>query len=424
MKPRAKRALRSTSGGAASAAYDVTRIRRDFPILHQKIHGKPLVYLDNAATTQKPQAVIDALTRYYSLDNSNVHRGVHTLSMRATQAYEAARQKVASFINAADPAEIVFVRGSTEGINLVACSYTRCCIREGDEVLITAMEHHSNIVPWQMLCEERGARLRVAPMNLEGELLLDEFEKLLTPKTRLVAVVYVSNSLGTVNPVGEIVALAHAKGDPRSHRRRPGDAAYGRRRSGARLRFLRLLRPQDVRPDGNRRGLRQARAPREDASLPGRRRHDRFGHFREDHLQHPPLQVRSGNARRRRGHRPRRRDRLHPEHRAAADSRPRARPRGVRHPEALVASRGPIDRHGEGESGRGFVRSRGRASSRRGNDSRPRGDRNPDGTPLHAAGHGFLRRPGDVPRVFRSLQHACGNRRSRLGDRQGERGVQ
>jgi len=217
MNPRKNRAPhtpRGTSGGAASAAYDVTRIRRDFPILHQEIHGKPLVYLDNAATTQKPQAVIDALTRYYSLDNSNVHRGVHTLSMRATQAYEAARQKVASFINAADPAEIVFVRGSTEGINLVACSYTRCCIREGDEVLITAMEHHSNIVPWQILCEERGARLRVAPMNLEGELLLDEFEKLLTPKTRLVAVVYVSNSLGTVNPVGEIVALAHAKGIP------------------------------------------------------------------------------------------------------------------------------------------------------------------------------------------------------------------
>jgi cysteine desulfurase/selenocysteine lyase len=195
-------------------AYDVTRIRRDFPILQQKIHGKPLVYLDNAATTQKPQAVIDALAHYYSFDNSNVHRGVHTLSMRATQAYEAARAKVASFVNAADPAEIIFVRGTTEGINLVACSFTRCCIREGDEVLISAMEHHSNIVPWQILCEERGARLRVAPMNENGELLLDEFEKLLTPKTRLVAVVYVSNSLGTVNPVREIVDLAHAREIP------------------------------------------------------------------------------------------------------------------------------------------------------------------------------------------------------------------
>jgi cysteine desulfurase/selenocysteine lyase len=205
---------RQTPESTASTAYDVTRIRRDFPILHQEIHGKPLVYLDNAATTQKPQTVIDALTRYYSFDNSNVHRGVHTLSMRATQAYEAARKKVASFINAADPAEIVFVRGTTEGINLVACSYTRCCVREGDEVLISAMEHHSNIVPWQMLCEERGARLRVAPMNRSGELLLDEFEKLLTPKTRLVAVVYVSNSLGTVNPVGEIIALAHAREIP------------------------------------------------------------------------------------------------------------------------------------------------------------------------------------------------------------------
>ncbi len=189
----------------------VERIRNDFPILHQQIHGKPLVYLDNAATTHKPRAVIDALTHYYSTDNSNVHRGVHLLSQRATRAYEDARKKTARFINAEDPNEIIFVRGATEGINLVAHSFGRCCVEKGGEVLITAMEHHSNIVPWQILCEETGATLRVAPMNKDGELSLDEFEKLLTSKTRLVAVVQMSNSLGTINPVKEIIALAHAK---------------------------------------------------------------------------------------------------------------------------------------------------------------------------------------------------------------------
>ena len=194
--------------------YDVSRVRTDFPALHQSIRGKPLVYLDNAATTQKPQAVIDALVHYYTFDNSNVHRGVHTLSARATEAYEGARKKVASYINAAEPAEIIFVRGTTEWINLVARSFTRCCIDRGDEVLISAMEHHSNIVPWQILCNESGAKLRVIPMNERGELLLDEYERLLTPKTRIVAVVHISNSLGTVNPVKEIVERAHAKNIP------------------------------------------------------------------------------------------------------------------------------------------------------------------------------------------------------------------
>ena len=189
----------------------VERIRNDFPILHQQIHGKPLVYLDNAATTHKPRAVIDALTNYYSNDNSNVHRGVHLLSQRATRAYENARKKTAKFINAEDPNEIIFVRGATEGINLVAHSFGRCCVGKGGEVLVTAMEHHSNIVPWQILCEEIGATLRVAPMNKDGELSLDEFEKLLTSKTQLVAVVQMSNSLGTINPVKEIIDRAHAK---------------------------------------------------------------------------------------------------------------------------------------------------------------------------------------------------------------------
>ena len=200
--------------GAEPLPLDVERIREDFPILKQEVRGKPLVYLDNAATAQKPQVVLDTLVRYYTTENANVHRGVHCLSERATEDYEGARAKVRRFINAADEREIIFVRGTTEGINLVANSYGRRFIKEGDEIIITAMEHHSNIVPWQLVCEERGARLRVIPMNDDGELLLDEFAKLLGPRTKLVSVVYVSNSLGTINPVKRIVEMAHAQGVP------------------------------------------------------------------------------------------------------------------------------------------------------------------------------------------------------------------
>jgi cysteine desulfurase/selenocysteine lyase len=196
------------------AGFDVGRVREEFPALKQLVHGKPLVYLDNAATTQKPQLVIDAITHFYQEDCSNIHRGVHLLSERATKAYEDARLAVQQFINAADPAEVVFVRGTTEAINLVAHSYGRTHVQAGDAVLISAMEHHSNIVPWQILCEERGARLRVVPMNGRGELLLDELEKLLTPRTKLVAVSHVSNALGTVNPVRQIIAMAHEHGTP------------------------------------------------------------------------------------------------------------------------------------------------------------------------------------------------------------------
>jgi len=197
------------SWGGRDVALDMARIREDFPILKQRVHGRPLVYLDNAATTQKPQAVIDALSRYYMTDNSNVHRGLHQLSERATEAYEGARRKVQRFINAADVREIIFVRGSTEGINLVAQSYGRANLRAGDEILITAMEHHSNIVPWQLICAEKGARLRVAPINDDGELLVEEYERLLTARTKLVAVAHVSNALGTVNPIRRLIELAH-----------------------------------------------------------------------------------------------------------------------------------------------------------------------------------------------------------------------
>ena len=200
--------------GPDSAALDVERIRRDFPILDQAIHGKKLVYLDNGATSQKPRAVIDAIVRYYQHDNANVHRGVHTLSMRATEAHDEARETVRRFLQAADSGEIIFVRGATEAINLVAETYGRANVGEGDEVLITAMEHHSNIVPWQMLCAEKRAHLRVVPINDAGELDLEAYEKLLTPRTRIVAVSHVSNALGTVNPLRKIIQLAHAHDIP------------------------------------------------------------------------------------------------------------------------------------------------------------------------------------------------------------------
>jgi len=190
------------------------KIREDFPILQVKVHGKPLVYLDNAATTHKPRAVLDALTRFYLEENSNVHRGVHFLSQVATQAYESGRTRVRQFLNAAHDREIIFTRGTTDSINLVAQSYGRSRLRAGDEVIISAMEHHSNIVPWQMICEEKGARLKVIPMNDAGELLLEEYERLLSDRTRIVSVVYVSNALGTVNPVREIITLAHTRGIP------------------------------------------------------------------------------------------------------------------------------------------------------------------------------------------------------------------
>jgi cysteine desulfurase/selenocysteine lyase len=200
--------------GRSQASFDVERIRNDFPILKQQVHGKPLVYLDNAATSQKPQVVIDTVTQYYLAQNSNVHRGVHFLSEQATQAFEGARAKVARFLNASNAREVIFVRGATEGINLVAQSYGRTFIKAGDEILISAMEHHSNIVPWQMLCEQIGARLCVIPFNYDGELFLDEYERLLNEWTKLVAVVHVSNALGTINPIKQIIEMAHRRGIP------------------------------------------------------------------------------------------------------------------------------------------------------------------------------------------------------------------
>lgn len=200
--------------GVSLSSLNIDLIRRDFPVLHRQVNGMPLIWLDNAATTQKPQAVIDATSRFYHRDYSNIHRGAHTLAQRSTELYEAGREKVQRFIGAADPKEIVFVRGTTEAINLVAQSYGRAHVGQGDEILLTTMEHHANIVPWQMLAEQTGASLRVAPINDAGELLLDEFAGLLGPRTKLVSITQVSNALGTINPVEQIIAMAHAQGIP------------------------------------------------------------------------------------------------------------------------------------------------------------------------------------------------------------------
>ncbi len=194
--------------------FSIEKIREDFPILKEKIRNKPLVYLDNAATCQKPQAVIDSISHLYTHEYANVHRGVHTLSVKATDRYEGAREKVKNFINAQSTKEIIFVKGTTEAINLIAQTFGKANIKAGDEIIITAMEHHSNIVPWQMLCEETGAVLKVAPINLQGELIFAEFEKLISDKTKLVAVVHMSNALGTINPVEKIIAAAKVKNIP------------------------------------------------------------------------------------------------------------------------------------------------------------------------------------------------------------------
>lgn len=193
---------------------DIESIRAQFPILQREVNGKPLIYLDNGATSQKPQSVIDAISRYYTNKNSNIHRGVHTLSQEATSAYENVRKNVQRFINAKHDHEIIFTSGTTGGINLVASSFGEKLIRKGDEILITAMEHHSNIVPWQMLCERKGAHLKVIPISKEGEINIDEFMKLIGPKTELISLVHVSNSLGTVNPIKEMINIAHALNIP------------------------------------------------------------------------------------------------------------------------------------------------------------------------------------------------------------------
>ena len=206
--------LQTTERGRSDESFDVARVREDFPVLAERVHGKPLAYLDNAATAQKPRAVLHRLARYYETENSNIHRGVHRLSEKATQAYEDARGTLRRFVNAAEDREIVFVRGATEAINLVARCYGGARLQAGDEVVVSAMEHHSNIVPWQIVCREKGASLRVVPIDDRGDMVLEEYHRLLGPRTRMVALPHVSNALGTVNPVRELVRAAHGVGAP------------------------------------------------------------------------------------------------------------------------------------------------------------------------------------------------------------------
>jgi cysteine desulfurase/selenocysteine lyase len=202
------------SSTAQAPSLDIARIRQEFPILHQQVHGKPLVYLDNANTSQKPRLVLDALKKYYEFENANIHRATHVLSERSTQAYEGARERVRKFVNARESAEIILTTGCTDGLNLVAQSYARPRLKPGDEILVSWMEHHSNIVPWQILCEQTGAVLKVVPITDSGELILEDFDRLIGDRTKLVSIVHVSNALGTINPVETIIAKAHARGVP------------------------------------------------------------------------------------------------------------------------------------------------------------------------------------------------------------------
>ena len=266
-------------------------VRKDFPALHQTVYGKPLIYFDNAATALKPQRVIDATLRYDSADTSNVHRGLHYLSEKATAAYEGARATVQRFLNAAEPAEIVFVRGTTEAINLVADSYGRSHLHEGDEIILSEIEHHSNIVPWQLLCGRIGARLKIAPVNDAGEIRIEEYEKLLSGRTKLVSIGHVSNAIGTIHPVKALVEMAHQRGavvmidGAQAVSHLPVDVqALGcdfYAFSGHKLYW------------SNRywRALREAPSARTNAAVSGWRRNDPHGHIREDDVQRFALQV-------------------------------------------------------------------------------------------------------------------------------------
>jgi len=314
-----------------ATGFDVYRTRQEFPILNQFVRGKPLIYLDNAATTQKPNTVLCGLNQFYGCCNSNIHRGVHFLSELATRQYEEARLNAQSFLNARSHREIIFVRGATEGINLVAQSYGRTFLKEGDEIVISAMEHHANIVPWQVVCEQTGARLRVVPINDDGEFLMEEYEKLLSDRTKIVSVVHISNALGTVNPVKEIVRKAHEAGavalvdGAQSVAHTPVDV------QDLDCDFLCLLGAQGVRAHRNRNPLWPRIAPRANAALPDRRGYDPVRHVREDGLQRTSLQVRGRYAKHRWRDRPGARTGFRPGRGLAQSGPVRGRASEVRH---------------------------------------------------------------------------------------------
>ncbi len=331
--------------GLALPGYDVEAIRKDFPALHQKMNGRPLIWLDNAATTQKPQSVIDATSVFYSRDNSNIHRAAYELAERATRAFEGARDKVRDFIGATDSKQIVFLRGTTEAINLVAQSYGRKNIGPGDEILLTTIEHHANIVPWQLLAEQTGAVLRVAPVNDRGELILDQFATLLSGRTKIVSITHVANSIGTVNPVEQVIALAHAYGVPVLV-----DAAQSAPHMPLNVTALDadflVLSGHKVFADRHWCPLWQVGAARGDAAMAGRRTHDPRRYLRQDHVPERTREIRSRNTRYCRSGRLRRCARLPARRGYARDCRVRARPARLREPRrcnlsAVCASSAP-----------------------------------------------------------------------------------
>ena len=280
----------------SNGAYDVKRIRADFPILAMQVYGKPLVYLDNAASAQKPQVVLDRMDLAYTSQYANVHRGLHYLANEATEAYENAREKVAAFLNAGRKEEIIFTRNATEAINLVAYTFGRERIKAGDEIILSIMEHHSNIVPWHFLRERQGAVIKWAPVDDEGNFLLDEFEKLIGPRTRMVAITHMSNMLGTLVPVKAVTRIAHAHGIPVLI-----DGAQGAVHADVDVQdidcdFYTFHRAQALRPDRDRRAVRQIPAPRSDAAVQRRRRDDPRGFRGPRHLRRSAVQIRSRHA--------------------------------------------------------------------------------------------------------------------------------
>ena len=337
-------ATRARRADPATAASIPRSSARDFPILAaRRSHGQPLVFLDSASTSQKPQAVIDALDAYYSEYNANVHRGIYEIGERSTAAYEGARAKVARFINAPDTHEVIFTRNATEAINLVAYSWGRKNIERGDAIVLTEMEHHANLVPWQILAQETDGDLEFIPITDDGILRQDVFDVLLRLKPKLVAFTHVSNTLGTINPVAEMTAQGPRGRRARADRRRPGRAARPGRRPGDRRRLLRVLRPQDARPDRLRRAVGPARAARGDAAVHGRRRHDPRGPPPPVGVERHPLEVRGGHAGHRGGDRARRGGGLPA--RAGHGPRPRARARAARRTRfAAFAARAPRHR--------------------------------------------------------------------------------
>jgi cysteine desulfurase/selenocysteine lyase len=346
---------------APGLPFDVERIRKDFPILQQEIHGKPLVYLDNAATTQKPQPVLDALQAYYTTSNANVHRGVHLLSERATEAYEAARTRIQRFLNAAHPREIIFVRGATEGINLVAQTYGRERVGRGDEIVITALEHHSNIVPWQMLCEHTGASLSVVPIDDSGEVDLEAYERLLSARTKLVAVAHVSNALGTVVPVGPMIEAAHRRGIPVLV---DGAQAVAHMQVDVQALgsdFYTLSGHKTFGPTGI--GVLHGKSELLDRMPPFHGGGDMIKSvsFERTVYNDLPYKFEAGTPRHRGGHRARRRRRL-PRHDPARTGRGlRARAARLRDGAADRAARGATHRHGAAQGRRAVLRRGGRA---------------------------------------------------------------